>query len=294
MKVMLLGANGQLGKSFKFFLRQKNLDLIPVDRATLDISENEKVSSFIKLSKPDIIINAAAYTAVDRAESEKSLSNKVNNLALGNLSKICYENNIFLLHFSTDYVFNGNSKIPYVESDKTDPINTYGKTKLDGENAIRLSGCRHIIIRTSWVFSPFGNNFMTTILKLAKKNEAIKIVDDQFGTPTYALHIAKSITENLEIFLESTKSSIYHLAGNIECSWKGFGEEILSAYAEYSTQMFTKPKIIGIPSSEYKTKALRPPYSVMNCNQIYKDFGIQTSNWKEGIRDIFERGVHYI
>lgn len=292
MKVILLGANGQLGKSFKFFLRQKNLDLIAVDSATLDISDNEKVSSFIKLSKPDIIINAAAYTAVDRAESEKSLSNIVNHLALRNLSKICYENKIFLVHFSTDYVFNGKSKIPYVESDKTDPINTYGKTKLDGENSIRLSGCRHIIFRTSWVFSPFGNNFMTTILKLAKKNDVIKIIDDQFGTPTYALHIARSITDNLEIFIESNKSSIYHLAGDIECSWKEFAEEIVSAYADYSTQRIKKPKIIGISSSEYKTKALRPTYSVMNCNQIYKDFGIQASNWKEGIRDVFERELH--
>lgn len=207
----------------------------------------------------------------------------VNGILVENLAKICKEFNILLVHISTDYVFNGEGNTPFMEHQKTNPICVYGESKLKGERAIKQSDCRYVIIRTSWVFSEFKENFLKTMLRLAQKNDSIKIVSDQIGCPTYAQDIAKAIISVISFFKHNKiKYGIYHYTGDDPCSWYQFAEYI---FFEAQKLGFKIPKtIIPIKSNEYKTLAKRPKYSVLNCSKIKKEFKISQSNWKIGVQ----------
>ena len=233
MKIIILGANGQLGKSLKKIFQKTNYKFYFFNKRDLDINDHITLNKKLISIKPDIIINCCAYTAVDKAEKNCEQANSVNNVAVGKLAQQCMKNNCFLIHISTDYVFDGLSQNPYVENDKKNPIGIYGKTKLDGEHKILDSGCKFCIIRTSWMFSEFGNNFLKTILKLASKNDELSVVSDQVGSPTYSGDISQTILTILPLIKNGTiKNEIFHYTGNTFCSWYEFAKIIIEVAVE--------------------------------------------------------------
>lgn len=276
MKV-IIGANGQVGQMFKH--------LFPTDiffgRADVDIENREllhhKLSNY---PSGTTIINCAAYTAVDKAEEENDLAIGSNSDGVFTLATVCKELGFNLIHLSTDYVFNGKKSFPYIEDDNTDPQTFYGHTKLLGENRIKESGVKYIILRTCWVYSEYGNNFLQTMIKLSHK-EKITVVNDQFGTPTYALDLVNVIVQLAENF-DRFKNQVYHFSNEGDCSWYEFAEEIMRGIQ-------SKCKVIPIPSKEYPTLAERPKYSVLSKEKIKKDLGIKISHWKESLKLCLEK-----
>jgi len=283
MKVLVIGSNGQLGRCLIDQLEHHEFSFISASRDQIDISNFQSTKSKIKLISPDIIINASAYTAVDTAENDRETAEVINYLAVSNLAEICVELDCWLIHISTDYVFDGNSKTPYLEGDKTNPQGVYGDTKLKGEMAIQSSSCKHIIVRTAWVFSEYGSNFLKTMLKLGSVNNEINVVGDQIGCPTYAQDIAKAIIHILPILHSSQENSgLYHYCGNEACSWYDFSNEI---FTEAKAMGFKSPDFINqIATSAYPTPADRPAYSVLDCTLIHNTFGVDRSDWRAGIR----------
>ncbi|MEE3660423.1 dTDP-4-dehydrorhamnose reductase [Brenneria sp. g21c3] len=277
MKILLTGANGQLGRCFQDRF-PAGWQIWATDSADLDITDYEKVLSAVKEFQPDAIVNAAAYTAVDKAESEPELAALINETGPKNLALAAKEIGARLVHVSTDYVFDGNATVPYVETDKTNPLGVYGKTKLDGEIAVSHVLPDAIIIRTAWVFSEYGNNFVKTMLRLASSRDEINVVSDQRGCPTYAGDIASVIIKLLQ---KKTDGGIYNYCGDTDVSWAEFAEEIFY-YAFNKNVISNKVVVNHIKTSEYPTLAKRPKYSVLCLNKI-KEKG---SNWKEKISTI--------
>ncbi|BES84179.1 NAD(P)-dependent oxidoreductase [Pectobacterium araliae] len=280
MKILLTGANGQLGRCFQDRL-PADWQVWATDTAELDITDYEKVLTAVKAFQPDAIVNAAAYTAVDKAESEPELAELVNKTGPENLALAAKEVGARLVHVSTDYVFDGNATVPYVETDKTNPLGVYGKTKLDGEIAVSHVFPDAIIIRTAWVFSEYGNNFVKTMLRLAKERDELSIVSDQRGCPTYAGDIAQAI---IDLLNKAIIGEIYHYCGDEEISWYGFAE-VIFAQALKKGILVKTPKIKPITTEQYPTPASRPAYSSLNCNKIKKS-GVNPSNWERAISDI--------
>jgi dTDP-4-dehydrorhamnose reductase len=212
-------------------------------------------------------------------------ADRINHLAVDNLAAISLELGCWLIHISTDYVFDGNSAAPYRELDKTNPQGVYGQTKLNGELAIQSSGCKYLIIRTAWVFSEYGNNFLKTMLQLGSVRDELNIVGDQIGCPTYAQDIAKAIVSIVaQLKEESPVSGIFHYCGNQSCSWYDFARVI---FEEASLAGFQTPNLIrSIKSSDYPTAAVRPVYSVLECHKIRNTFGVNTSDWKLGVKNV--------
>ena len=234
--------------------------------------------------QPDVVINASAYTAVDTAETEQSLADQVNHLAVGNLAKSCEISGSFLIHVSTDYVFDGNAAEPYTEDDQTNPQTVYGASKLAGEIALQRSGGRFVIIRTAWVFSEYGKNFFKTMLRLGSERESLSIVGDQIGCPTYAQDIGRLIVELLpKIEGHNIESGVYHYCGDTPCSWYQFAKEIFSQAKQLGYPV--PEKILSIATEDYPTPAKRPPYSVLNCTKIQGVSDIRSSNWRLAIGD---------
>lgn len=270
MSILLIGANGQLGSSFKK-LSKKSDDIKFFTKNELDICDKCSLKKIISKYSPNIIINCSAYTNVEKAEDEKALASKINSNAIKNIGELCYQNNIHLFHFSTDYVFDGKSKAPYKEDDKTNPINHYGYSKLKGEEHILDSKCKHTIIRTSWVFSEFGRNFIKTIYNISKKNSVIDIIDDQIGNPTYAIDLAYDILEIIRSKKYIGNYGVFNYTNNISCSWAEF------AYI-FFTKMHELKKISDIPlinkvsHNNFITKAKRPAYSVLDNSKFCKVF----------------------
>ncbi|GKW39305.1 dTDP-4-dehydrorhamnose reductase [Pectobacterium carotovorum] len=274
MKILLTGANGQLGRCFQ--------DRLPVDwqvwatdTAELDITDYEKVLTAVKAFQPDAIVNAAAYTAVDKAESEPELAELVNKTGPENLALAAKEVGARLVHVSTDYVFDGNATVPYVETDKTNPLGVYGKTKLDGEIAVSHVLPDAIIIRTAWVFSEYGNNFVKTMLRLAKERDELSIVSDQRGCPTYAGDIAQAI---IELLNQNAEGGIYHFSGDKEVAWNEFAEEIFKV-AVVQRKISRSPNVIPLTTDQYPTPSKRPSYSHLDGTKIKKLY-IKLSNWE--------------
>ena len=278
---MLLGSGGQLGRSFEKISNQFNFKIKAFSRLELDISNSNELDKVISNLKPDFVINAGAYTNVDKAEDDQFLANKINNISLKKLSDYCRKNNSTLVHFSTDYVFDGTSEIPYKEEDETNPLNVYGKSKLNGEKTIISSGSNFLIIRTSWVYSEFNKNFLKTMLNITDK-ENIKIIDDQIGCPTYAPDIAHTTLSIIDKSRNLKLSHLYHYCGDNPCSWAEFAESIFNI-AKKEELIDKIPKISKIVTKEYYTKAKRPLYSVLDCNKIDRDFDIKNSDWVNGI-----------
>lgn len=263
MKVLLTGANGQLGRCFQDLI-PNDWQLIATDSDELDITNQHSVNEFVQLHRPNIIVNAAAYTAVDKAESEVDIADKINAqgpyyLALASASIAAR-----FFHVSTDYVFDGSNSTPYKEADKTSPLGVYGKTKLKGEQLSQQANPQVTIIRTAWVFSEYGNNFVKTMLRLAKERDELNVVNDQFGCPTYAGDLAACI---ITLIKQNSQSGIYHYCGNESMSWYDFANKIITI--AYKQKKIAKlPHLNGISSLEYITPVKRPSYSIMDTSQI--------------------------
>lgn len=280
MRILLTGANGQLGRCFQDRLPAE-WEILATDTAELDITEIEHVEQTVKQFKPDAIVNAAAYTAVDKAESEPELAAKINVTGPENLAIVTSKQGIRLVHVSTDYVFDGNATEPYSEDSATNPLSVYGKTKLAGEQAVAKISSEAIIVRTAWVFSEYGNNFVKTMLRLGKERDTLSIVNDQRGCPTYAGDLAQAIISLLE---KNAEGGIYHYCGDKEVSWYEFAEGIFKVASEKKA-ISSVPTLSAISTGEFLTPAKRPKYSSLDCLKI-KKLGIIPSNWLKNISTI--------
>jgi dTDP-4-dehydrorhamnose reductase len=280
--VLVTGGNGQLGSEIKDLASHSTDTFFFTNSTILDITEHKKVASFCLENKINIIINCAAYTAVDKAETEKELAEAINYQGVKNLAKIAKENSIKLIHISTDYVFDGKNKKPYNEDDITHPIGIYGKTKLAGEHAIIECNLKNsIIIRTSWLYSFYGNNFVRTMAKLGAQKKELNVIFDQIGTPTYAKDLAQAILTILPK-IQNDSLEIYHYSNDGVCSWFDFATEIMQ---KLKLDCVIKP----IETKDYPTLVTRPEYSVLNKDKIQKKFGIKIPNWKESLNECLRR-----
>jgi dTDP-4-dehydrorhamnose reductase len=276
MNILVTGSNGQLGSELRYISESNTqFKYFFTDVAELDITKAEDVSEFVKTNKINTIINCAAYTAVDKAESDLEMSTKINVTAPEILSKICTENNVLLVHISTDFVFDGTSSIPYTEDIKTAPLSAYGGTKRNGEIAIENNAAKYIIIRTSWLYSTFGGNFVKTMQKYGAERESLNVIFDQIGTPTYARDLANTILKCIEQY-DDSKKGIYHYSNEGVASWYDFAVEIMNLSN-------IECKILPIETIEYPTPAMRPKYSVLNKKKIKTTFGIEISHWKNSL-----------
>ncbi|KFK97875.1 MULTISPECIES: dTDP-4-dehydrorhamnose reductase [unclassified Serratia (in: enterobacteria)] len=283
MKVLLTGANGQLGRCFCDRL-PAGWSVLATDADTLDITDFEKVRSVVAEYQPDFIVNAAAYTAVDKAESEKDIAMQINEVGPKNLALAANEYGARLVHISTDYVFDGEATVPYVEMATTNPLGVYGKTKLNGELAVSEIQPAALIIRTAWVFSEYGNNFVKTMLRLAENRDSLGVVADQRGCPTYAGDIANAL---LVLLQKKAPGGVYHFCGNSEVAWSEFAEVIFSSALQLEV-LTQAPIVNAITTEQYPTPAKRPKYSVLNCAKIQNE-GVELSPWKERVGFVVTR-----
>jgi len=285
MKILVIGKNGQLGKSIKKNSQQKKYsrfnNFVFVGKEEFDLTNLNSIKNFINNLDIDIVINCAAYTAVDRAEDDEIGANLVNHIALKELAIIAKKKNISLVHISTDYVFDGQKGKPYDEYDDTFPINSYGKSKLSGENALlSIMNLNAIVIRTGWLYSEFCSNFVKTVLGLASNNKTINIISDQLGTPTYANDLANAILTiiNSKKFASKNKvSKIYNFSNLGGCTWFDFAQEIISISG-------VKCTLNPIPTEEFPLPAKRPRYSILNKKLIVKDYDLKINHWKESLK----------
>ena len=295
MRILVTGKSGQLGQSINKLINieaknKYNLnsnEFIFVGREELDLSSKSSIDNYFNNNNMfDVIINCAAYTAVDKAEEEQNLADQVNHLAVEQLARIANQQEAKLIHISTDYVFDGESDDPYTETEKTNPINVYGKTKLAGEKALQeVMPTNAIIIRTSWVYSEYGNNFVNTMLRLGKEKNEINVVSDQIGSPTYATDLAKAILTiiNNKNYLEKQQSTeVYHYSNKGEISWFDFAKDIFSLKK-------IECRVSPITTDQYKTLARRPKCSVLDNKKIEKEFSIKSKYWKDSLRDCLSR-----
>jgi len=274
--ILVTGSNGQLGSEIKELSSQYKYNFFFTDRKSLDISNVKAIREFINTNKITHIINTAAYTAVDKAQEDKANANNINHLAVKNLAQIAKDKNIKLIHISTDYVFDGKNYKPYTEDDNTNPNGVYGNTKLDGEVTMQeINPLNSIIIRTSWVYSSFGANFVKTMLLLGKERDSLGVIYDQVGTPTYARDLAKAILDILPN-MKNEKVEIYNYSNEGVLSWYDFAKEIMRM-AKINCQ------INPIETKEYPTPAKRPHYSLLNKSKIKKEFNITIPYWKDSL-----------
>lgn len=274
-KILVTGASGQLGLALREIrVSHTELDFIFATKQELDITNMEAVSQYVAQHKPDVIINTAAYTAVDMAENEPEQAFLINEKGVENLALACKSSQICLIHISTDYVFDGHRKIPYTETDAVNPQTVYGKSKLAGEQAIqRIAPETYFIIRTSWLYSKNGHNFYNTMLRLAQEGKEISVVNDQWGSPTLANDLAQVLI-HMAATGDVSQNGIYHYSGGGECTWYAFAKAILDKH--YPNQY----KLKGVSTIEYPTAAKRPRYSVLNKSLIRNSYGVNINNWK--------------
>ena len=284
MKILVTGKNGQLGKSIhKIVINNEQTDkFVFTGREELDLSSTDSITSYFNHNNFDIIINCAAHTAVDKAEEEAVLANQINHLAVAQLAQFARIQQAKLIHISTDYVFDGESDKPYTETDATNPINIYGKTKLAGEQTLKeIMPTDAIIIRTSWVYSEYGNNFVKTMQRLGKQRDELSVVSDQMGSPTYATDLANAILDTVQnkAFKEAGQGTqVYHYSNVGEISWYEFAKEIFELAG---IQCSVSP----ITTEQYPTPAKRPKKTLMNKDKIAKKFSVNTPDWKESLNN---------
>ncbi len=278
MRILLLGKNGQVGWELQRTLAPLG-NITALGRRELDLTIESAIRSAVRSTRPDLIVNAAAYTAVDKAESEPELALTINGIAPGILAEEAALASAMLVHYSTDYVFDGTKKTPYTEQDAPNPINTYGKTKLAGEEAIINTECHHLILRTSWVYGLRGHNFLLAIMRLAAERNELSIVNDQHGAPTWCRVIAEA-TALLIATGRAYKSAegIYHLTATGETTWHGFAAAIIKQSADKSL-LTNKPALKAISSAGYQTTAQRPKYSLLDCTALHSAYGLKLPYW---------------
>ncbi len=276
--ILITGADGQLGHCLRDLAKeyQDKYRFFYTDVAELDITDAAAIDKYIIDNQINVIINAAAYTAVDRAEDDEGNAYRINCTAVGNLAKAAKKHGLMLVHISTDYVFSGELATPYVETDTPAPKSVYGSTKLAGERAIVESGCRAVIIRTSWLYSEYGNNFVKTMLRLGAERESLRVVCDQIGGPTYAGDLARVIFCLIENGLEHQGAVFYHFANEGVCSWFDFSKAIMEIAG-------LSCRVEAIPTSEYPAKAHRPPYSVFNLSKTKTVAKMNIPYWRDSL-----------
>ncbi len=294
MKVLITGSQGQLGQCLvKAFSTHKNVNVITCNKQQLDITDEQAVSAKLMDCKPDIVINTAAYTAVDNAEKEIELAFSINALALKYLAQASEKINATLIHISTDYVFDGEKSSAYNEADATNPQSVYGASKLAGEVDVVQHCTKHIILRTAWVFSEFGNNFAKTMMKLSHL-EQLNIVADQIGAPTNANDIAQALVTICEEIISNKDVNwgVYHYSGEPYCSWFDFAQQIFIT-AKDEGVIKQSPNLNGIPTAQYPTAAKRPKNSRLDNTKIKNAFDVQSSDWKASLIDITKFEAKY-
>lgn len=288
MKLLLLGGNGQVGRELRRTLPALGHVLVATrtgaeGELAADFDAPDSVGELVLRIAPDVVVNAAAYTAVDRAESEPDAAFRVNARAPGAIAQACAAIGALLLHYSTDYVFDGSASRPYREDDATAPLGVYGASKLAGEEAVRASGARHAILRTAWVYAAHGKNFLHTMLRLAGERDELRVVADQVGAPTPAAWIAEASTRILAHGVPT--SGTWHLVAAGETSWHGFAQAIMDE-ALAAGLLQRVPRVLPIATAEYPTPARRPAYSVLDTERLRRDFGIAPPDWRDGLRAV--------
>lgn len=275
-RVLITGANGQLGQCIrKISINDNELYFVFLNSKELDVTDHKSVEFFFEKNKYDFCVNCAAYTAVDKAETEIELARKVNFLGAQYIAEACSKNNVKLIHISTDFVFDGRNYIPYKENDVTNPVSVYGKTKLEGEKAIQAILKEYFIIRTSWLYSEYAANFMKTMLRLGNERNELGIVSDQIGTPTYAIDLAKVIVKIIKD--DSGKYGLYHYSNEGVASWYDFSKAIFDLTN-------SEININALPTSAYPTLAERPRYSVMDKSKIMKNLDVKVPYWRDSLK----------
>ena len=279
MRILLTGKSGQVGSALSKALAPLG-DVIAWDRSQLDLADPDAIRAAVRAAKPRVIVNAAAYTAVDKAEAEEGVAMKINRDGPRTLAEEAAKGGALLVHFSTDYVFDGEKRAPYTEHDVPRPLNAYGRSKLGGEQAILSSACRRLIVRTSWVYSPVGRNFPLTIMKAAREQRELRVVDDQVGAPTSTGMLARALPEMIKRALDDASlDGLYHLSAAGEVSWYDFALAIL---AGKGIRAAVKP----VSSEEYKVPALRPHNSLLDNAKVRQEFGIRLPPWEEGLAEL--------
>ena len=289
MRILLTGSDGQVGRALSTVLSALG-EVTATDRTALDLSQPGQVGSKVRVLRPDLIINAAAYTDVERAESEEELAFTVNAESVGELARTGRALGIPLVHYSTDYVFDGSKASPYVEEDRTAPLSVYGRSKLEGETRIRESGCAHLILRTSWVYAATGRNFLQTMLRLSGERDELRIVEDQIGAPTFADFIATATAQmirqresNDALGERVQRGETVHLVNSGATNWLGFASAIFDhpvVRARYRV-----PRLVGINSSEYPTRAIRPKNSVLSTEKARTVWNLSVPDWRESLEE---------
>jgi dTDP-4-dehydrorhamnose reductase len=285
MRVLVTGAGGQVGADVARLLEGR-AEVAAHTRATLDLEKPDDIRWCVREAKPDVIVNAGAYTAVDRAESDPQRAWAVNGAAPGILAEEAKRAGALLVHYSTDYVFDGALDRPYVETDATNPLSVYGRTKLEGEHAVAAAGGRHLILRTSWVYAPRGKNFMLTMLRLAAERDELRVVDDQRGAPTSSLQLARA---TIALFDSSREhSGTYHATASGVTTWFGFAAAIFEGRGRRLGDAFRIPALVPIATTDYPTPARRPRNSVLSNAKLENVFGVRLGDWREGLDEALD------
>ncbi|WP_234495030.1 dTDP-4-dehydrorhamnose reductase [Vibrio maritimus] len=286
MKVLITGSHGQVGHCLVNVLSARdNIEVFAYDREDLDITNEAQVNSVVAELKPDVIINCAAHTAVDKAETDIEMSYAINRDGPSYLAKAAESLSALMLHISTDYVFDGDKSLPYVETDKPNPKGVYGQSKLAGEEAVIANCSRYAILRTAWVFGEHGNNFVKTMLRLGKDRPELGIIGDQFGGPTYAGDIAKALVTIMDNFASAELSGVYHFSGAPHVSWYQFAKAIFESAGKYGA-LSKLPLVNEITADQYPLPAPRPANSRLNCDKIHQVFAVEPSDWQQALENI--------
>ncbi|PRP69279.1 dTDP-4-dehydrorhamnose reductase [Chromobacterium amazonense] len=285
-RILITGKNGQVGHELQRALAPLG-ELVALDREGMDLAKGDAIPALLDALRPDIIVNPAAYTAVDKAESEPELAHAINAVAPGMMAQWAEANDALLVHYSTDYVFKGSGTAPWSEDDAADPQSVYGLSKWQGEQAVREATERHLILRTSWVFGAHGANFLKTMLRLAGERTELKVVADQIGAPTSAALIAGTTAQMIQRYLadgERSPFGTYHLAAAGETSWHGYAQYLIGQAGKLGFPLtLTTDAVYGIPTEAYPLPAKRPANSRLNCNKLQRDFGITLPAWQHGV-----------
>lgn len=278
--ILVLGAKGQVAHAFAYHEKIGNNPIVCVGRPQIDLTILSTLQDYISALRPCFVINTAAYTAVEQAEKKRAIAFALNREGAGNVARVCCENQIPLIHLSTDYVFDGSMKTPYRETDPIAPLNIYGASKAAGEDAVRQNWPCHLIIRTSWIYSLYGHNFLNTMLRLGKEREEISIVDDQCGTPTWAGDLVTGIAHIVARILDNSSCvswGTYHFANRGQTTWFGFALEIFRLLHQKGIK---SPVLKSIQTSEFPSEVQRPKYSVLDTTKIEQAFGVSMPNWQ--------------
>ncbi len=289
MKILLIGQNGQVGWELRRTLAPL-AEVVAVDYPEINFTDTPALRRFVAATNPSVVVNAAAYTAVDKAETETEVCRQVNALAPGVLAEAAKKAGALMVHYSTDYIFDGAKTSPYAETDAPNPLGAYGRSKLEGDRAVKASGADHLIFRLCWVYGARGQNFMLTMQRLARERETLRVVDDQFGCPTWSRMIAEATALVLKQVLAGADRSAYngeyHLAASGQTNWHEFASRII----EWMPEAERKCRVVEkITTAEYPTPAKRPAFSALDCGKLQKTFGLRLPNWEASLRQVLDK-----